>query len=629
MRAPHPVRIPFGELRSPIFVLVQETVDRPLLRGIGACAAPGPPIGATANDQGVTMFSTKSLTALTLTSLVAIAPSALYAQEANSLVRATPKLTKHYMGGGVQVQVTDKGLKYFEQNLDQLLIASGLSLNQGELPKIDYTFGKPMQFSELGLDDETQKLLEQTIGMFQMWIIGNPLRSDVQPTIQIAASSYQASFDKISVVTRPDILQQLGLKNGVVLLLDLKLKDLKLSTSSIKVFDQRMPDLGAAEMTDVEARVGADDLQMKLRVPFYVSVNANHEIEFKALKVEQNLSELPIAVKYKNLSIPQLAIQINGKSFLVDTEKLKGKLDENLAAVIDRTKGEIARFAEEQLPLEINKMAKDILKGQLEEVSKIDPPGATGSTAPFYWGFQVERLSQGRFGLNMTLNAFVEDPQNPASTPDPKTQAVGAPDLANLDGSKFDVILSINQGVVNRLMQLSFQRKAFEAMETGKGPMRLTRVPVIGPASKNHGLSVGRGETVMKVRVQGNVPKGLVSGFQKLGIRDGFEMAFDMNTKLRKVRGGGVEVVFASIDLDSIWINPDHITGLGSIFGGTVRSGVRAEIAKINADWRVKEQKLPGVFPIPPEVMGIKLEIGDMTMSSTGHLLMFLNYKQR
>lgn len=569
-----------------------------------------------------------ALIALTL-AMASLSPMTLWAQEGKSLVRGTPKLNKHYMGGAVQVQVTDKGLKYFEQNLDQLLVASGLSLNQGELPKIEYTFGKPMQFSELGLDSETQQLLEQTVGMFQMWVIGNPLRNDIQPTIEIAASSYQASFDKISLVTRPDILQQMGLKTGVVLLLDMQLKDLKLATPSVKIYDQRMPDLGAVEMTGLEAGVGSAEIPMKLRVPFHVSVNANHEIEFKALKIEQNLSQVPLSLKYKDLLLPQLAIQINGKTFQVDTAKLKGKLDENLEQVLNRTKGEIARFAEEQLPVEINKMAKDILKGQLEEISKIDPPGSTNTSVPFYWGFQVGRLSQGKFGLNMTLNAFIEDPTNLNSTPNANAQAAGEPNLANLDGSKFDVILSINQGVVNRLMQLSFQRKAFDAMETGKGAMKLTAVPVISPAAKNHGLQVNRGETVMKVRVQGNVPKGLVSGFQKLGIKDGFEMAFDMYAKLRKVRTGGVEVVFSAIDLDSLWINPDHITGLGSIFGGTVRSGVRAEIAKINADWRVKEQKLPGVFPIPPEVMGIKLEIDDMTMSQTGHLLMFLNYKQR
>lgn len=557
----------------------------------------------------------------------------VFAQEDSQrlLQRSAPRLTKHYMGGSVQVQVTDKGLRYFEQNLDQLLEASGLSLNQGELPQIQYTFGKPMQFNELGLDSETEKLIEQTVGLFQMWVLGNPLRADVQPTIQMASSNYFASFDKISMVTRPDILQEMGLKTGVVLLLDLKLKDLKLTTPSVKVFDERMMDLGALEMGDVEAQIGQGDLQMKLRVPFHVTVNSENEIEFKALKVEQNLSELPISLKYQKLTLPQLAVQINGRTFQVDTEKLKGKLDQNLDAVLQRTKGEIARFAEVQLPLEINKMAKDILKGQLEEISKIDPPGSEGKNVePFYWGFQVARLNQGRFGLNMTLNAFIEDQKNANSKPSPNSMATGEPDLSKLDGSKFDVILSINQGVVNRFMQLSFERKAFEAMETGKGPMKLTKVPVISPVTKKLGLALNRGETLIKVRVQGHVPPGLVAGINRLGIRDGFEMAFDMYAKLRKVRvGQGVEVVFAAIDMDNIWINPADVTGLGSILGSVVKSGVQAELQKINADWLRKEQKLPGTFPIPPEVMGIKLEIDDMTMSQTGHLLMYLNYKQR
>lgn len=157
--------------------------------------------------------------------------------------------------------------------------------------------------------------------------------------------------------------------------------------------------------------------------------------------------------------------------------------------------------------------------------------------------------------------------------------------------------------------------------------MRLTQTPVISAPARNLGLAVGRGETLMRVRVQGNVPRGLVKGTQTLGIQDGFELAFDLIAMLRKAKGGGVEVVFRSIDLDTLWINPDHVTWLGKVMGA--EGTVREELQKVVDGWAQREMKLPGVFPIPPEVMGIKLEIDDMTMSRTGHLLMFLNYRQR
>lgn len=539
---------------------------------------------------------------------------------------------KHLMPAAVQVKITPRGLKYFEKNLSQILGNIGISLEEGYFGEMSYEAEKALKLEELELPAETRELLVKVRSLLTSWLVGFPLK-DIRPSIQIGETGYTAEFSRFALVADEDLLKRLGKREGAVLAAELEIKELNVNLSRIRAHDMNAKMLGEVGFDQARIKLGGGARPVKLRVPFYIRVNSRQQLEFEALKPSENFSEVDLEFKYRQLVVPTIVLEINNHRMELNKEQLERELQSNMPTLLKSARGFLSEFAGRELPALLNAKAKEALAGSLEEINKLDPPGAEPGkpVQPLLWGLQLEKISQSS-GLSVQLQAFVEDPLNPRTALLNGQGSRGPVRMDALGSGEYDIAMSIDRALINRILQLSYNRKLFEKISVGEeGFLRLTSIPTVDFSDAPAGARLVRGEAFIRIKIRARVPQGSVKGFNSLFLRDNFEVAFDLIAKMRKIpykggAGGGVEIILADIDQSTLWLNPDDIRPAGKLLSGVVISGVKDRLREISSTWSAKEEKLPGTLPLPPEVLGIRLEIDHMVLDRNGHLVMYLRY---
>lgn len=534
---------------------------------------------------------------------------------------------KHLIANAVQVKITPKGMQYFESNLQYLLGNLGISFNDGQFQPFEYRAKKSLSVEQSDLPQDTKALVTQIRNLLTQWFVGFPLQ-EIKPGIDVGNSGYTATFNRFALLTDESLMKSLGKKSGAVLAIELELQELNLNIDSVRVFDIGPGSVfGKIGFDKANIKLGNGKYPLKVRVPFYVDVDRNGLLQFQVLSLTENLNQVDIDFNYQNFISPKVTLEVNGVKMELNQKTLEQEIASNLPEALRGLRGYLSDFTKKQLPALLNEKAKEALTGTLEEVNRLDPPGAPidSDEPPFFWGLQLESLFQ-QNGIGLQLKAYVEDPKQPNASLMQNSGSRSQVNLNDLDEKEYDVAMALDRAMINRILQLTYQRGLFSNLDVGgPGPMRLTAIPTIDFTSLPPGAKQFRGETFIKIFVKARVPKGTVTGFQTWGLKDQFELSFDLIAKMRKAKSGrGVEIQLYSIDENSLWVNPQDLN-FGSAFVN-VNQKVLEKLRPITDKWKTKEQLLPGTLPLPPEVLGIKLDIDHLVMSKSGHLVMYLDY---
>jgi hypothetical protein len=537
---------------------------------------------------------------------------------------ADPYMTQeHLLNKAVQVHVTNRGMKYFDTELGKILGNLGVNLDEGYFPALSYTFEKPINPDDFAKDNpEEVKMYKQVRELLTKWLVGFSL-NDHRPTIEIGESGYIAKFSRFSLVTDQKLMEKLGKRDGAILAIELEIKHLTVGTNSVKVWDVNNEFLGKVGAEDVSLSAGDAKNPLKVRLPFYLRMNAYGALEFEALEVENNLDSIPVSLQYKKLLVPQFAIEINGKKFLLNNKEIDKLFTEQAPAILESVRKNLGDFARNQLPAMLNEKAKEFLKGNLDQVQNMVPPGKEpNDTRPdFKWGLRLQNIGL-KDSLNIELAAYAEDPVNPRSLPRAEDKSRGAVTWGLIPQSKYDIGLSLDRGLINRILQLSFERRNFEKIAMSDGStLRMMAPPLIDYVKAPVAMTIKDSETWVKLRVAvENKPDSIF-------LKEKVVIEFDIIAKLRQMADkSGMQLVLYSIDAESMAMDDKYLSLAGKLVKGKVRDGIKDKLREQCAGWKNKEEAIPGAFPLPPEILGIKLEINRVLMDPKGHLVMYLDY---
>lgn len=531
-----------------------------------------------------------------------------------------PIANKHLLPNAVKVQVTSRGMKYFDNRLSDILGNLGVKLDEGYFPAMTYTFNKDFNPDELA-DSDTMKVYKQIRDLLTQWLVGFSLNNH-RPVIEIGKSGYVAEFSRFGLVTDEALMNVLGKRDGAVLAVELEVKHLTVSTSSVIAWDINNTFLGKAGFEDVSMAMGQTQTPLKLRLPFYIRMNAYGALEFEALEIEHNLNQVPLAMQYQKLIIPTFAVEVNGKKFYLNNKEVEKLFNAKAPVILEKVRENLGDFMKKQLPELLNEKAKEFLGGSLEQVQNMSPPGKDDNdTRPdFKWGLKLQSINLKK-SLNIDLTAYVEDALNSRSEPVKSHASRGAPTFT-LPQESYDIGLSLDRALINRVLQLSYERKNFEQIHQSDGStLKLKAAPLIDYVKTPAGEVLKPQETFVKLRV--SVENRPDSSF----LKDVIVIDFDIIAKLRQMSDkSGMQLILRSIDVDSMYLDDKYISFLGSIFKSKVRDGVKDELRKKSAGWAKTEETIPGKLPLPPEILGIKLDINRVNMDPNGHLMMYLDY---
>lgn len=549
-----------------------------------------------------------------------VAAQALTAQGAESEL---PIANKHVLQNAVQIQITPRGMQYFDKKLSNILGNLGVKLDEGYFPAMSYSFDKAINPDDyMESNPEVVKIYKQVRDLLTNWLVGFSLNNH-RPHIEIGESGYVAQFSRFSLVTDEALMNSLGRREGAVLAIELEVKKLTVATKSAVAWDLNNEFLGKVGFEDVTLHGGSENAPLKVRLPFYIRLNAYGGLDFEALPLIHNIDRFPLALQYRSLLVPNFSVEINGKKFSMNTSQLEKTLGDNMPVILEQVRESLADFATKQLPDLLNQKAKEFFTGSLEQVQDMEPPGAEDNdTRPnFKWGLQLSGINLKK-SLNISLNGYVEDTLNMKSTPVASSSSRGAPTMGQLPLDSYDLSLSVDRSLVNRILQLSYQRKNFEKIEQSDGSvLKLMAAPKIDYVKTPAGVPFSNQETYLKMRISvENRPDSIF-------LKDVIIVDFDLIAKLRQLPDkSGMQLVLVSIDRNSMSLDDKYISFAGALFKGKVREGVRERLDEISSGWKKTEEVIQGSFPLPPEVLGIKLDINKVLMDPNGHIVMYLNY---
>jgi hypothetical protein len=556
--------------------------------------------------------------------------------------------TRRYIPQAIQIQITPRGMSFFENRLLDVLSLYGVGLEAGYVPEINFEAHRPVSLEPSGRLGEQGALILQTKALLQKWLVGFSLK-EIRPGIQITDTLYEAEFERFALLAEPEVLKSLGKSSGAVLAIEMSVKDLTVKSDRVRAFDLNNRFLGEVGLDGLEVKVGATQERLKLRLPFYVTINSEGQLHFEALKLESNLDEVSISMNYKNLIVPKIALEINGQRFVFNEDELQKEFESRLPDILVELRKKLSEFGQKELPQFLNDKAREFLNGSLEEVQFMDPPGSESPDPnPFVWGMRVAQINQNP-SLNIKLDSFVEDPllQRHASL-NPRLGSRGPVQFNQLPTTNYDIALSVDRGMINRVLEHSFRRRLFEKISMGaetdpktcrelpRKPgqkekfLRLTQVPAIDYVQYAAPAGLTADQTFLKLNTRVQVPPGTVTGIKKAALNDNFEISMELIAKLRpSLQGKGLDILFYDINRNSIHLDESYLTVLGKLMKDKVLSGIRDELAATARCWKIKENSISGTLPLPPEILGIDLGIQKLTMDPAGHIVMYMNYKQQ
>lgn len=530
---------------------------------------------------------------------------------------------KHLLSEAVKVQITPRGMKYFDSRLSDILGNLGIKLDEGYFPAMKYTFGKDVNPDDfLETQPEAVKVYKKVRDLLTQWLVGFSMNNH-RPAIEIGESGYVAQFSRFGLVTDEALMNALGKRDGAILAIELEVKQLSILASSVLAWDMNNEFFGKAGSQNVTITAGTPETPLKIRLPFYIRMNNLGGMEFEALEISNNINEIPTAIKYEKLIVPMFAIEVNGKKFYLNNAEVDKLFQSQAPMILEKVRENLGDFARKQLPAMLNEKAREFLGGSLEQVQDMIPPGKEDNDIrpDFKWGLKLQNINL-RKSLNIDLTAYIEDSINSNSAPVKSHASRGAPSFNAVADTSFDLGLSIDRSLINRVLQLSFERKNFEKIPQSDGSiLKLKAAPLIDYVKIPPHMALKPQETFVKLRVSvENTPGSLF-------LKDTIVIDFDIIAKLRQLSDkSGMQLALYSIDLESVFLDDKYITWAGSLFKGKVRQGVKDELSKRSAGWKVNNEIIPGSLPIPPEVLGIKLDINRVVMDPNGHLVMYLDY---
>lgn len=507
----------------------------------------------------------------------------------------------------VGVAISEQGQAEISQRFANLLFINGISPNEFFLEEVGFqTDEGPIE--ELFSDDpEVFEIVKKWRGFLERILIGVRLDSH-QFSLQAKELEAAVVWDELSFQIEEGPLSPEGLPDGVILNVFAEANALEVAVGSVRGSDLKNPYLGEVGFDKVlialDQQTGPLDVRLKIHL-----TGSRGNFEVKVLPIEWNWDQLRLKAEYdRPLIFPEIQITINGHTIDINLQELDAIFTEQLPGLLDRAGVMIAEYVEGEGIQTLNKLIDENLASGLNETNQMNPPGApTTEVEPFNWGIQVSELNFDRGNFFVNLSGFARDGSR-----------VGTVDLNRLKASKksfrlntndmenHDMALALNQGFLNRVIELSSDRGYFNSFDLEDGEkIKLTKTPVFDLTGKS---------AAMALEIE-----YIVTGFEAIFVRNPIRIQFDLLVDF-PIDNGKAKIVAKGVDLDSVHLDDRYIR----FFSGKVRKALREKIEEMQAG--LQGFSLADELPFPSTLFGVALKVGKVSIDNNGHLVVYHDF---
>ncbi len=537
-------------------------------------------------------------------------------------------LEKNTIENAVGIYLTPKGERYFAENLERVLDNTGFSIREAYFPVLNWRAEAPISLEHMATGNpEMQATMTRIRQLLSEWFRGLNVQ-DPQPEVTVRGAGYRLKFSKLALVADRQLQGILRRQGGAVLALEAEIHELEAGAEVVAIRDpQRNPYLGTLGAKEPNLKMRRNSPPVKLRLPFYVNVAANRSLQVESLPMFSTFASADFDLRYADLLAPRITLQIDEQLFEMSRETLIRNFEQHKTKIVDQLKIMLDKIVKTSLPESINEKLTQLVPQHLEQVSPLSPPGKDecSSDADFLWGLMLRRVSLTPDVLALELAAYIEDPSRRSPRPEASAMARGAANLAGTDPKTYDLAMTINRGLINRILQLSHGRGYFDRLDLGDGEtIKLWKAPTVDldPSAGNSPREFAQLRASIGVESE-------VSGFmESLATSGPVRVTFDIYGRIypNPTGGKGLRVRADRIDVASVRVERSSLSWIGAIFSGSVESAARKKVQAAAAQLAAKPAEIPADIDLPPEFFGQRLQPKGLRVDRNGHLTMLLDF---
>lgn len=516
---------------------------------------------------------------------------------------------KHSVG----LYISPNGLNYFKNNLKDIVENNGFNIDQFYYSGTQINM-EEQTLEEMVSDPEVKETVAQVKGQLNRFFTGLDLdKHKFQADIE--GVEFSANWEKISLdFYKPQITEGED-PYDVLVYAWIEATDIKISVDKIHARDLNHKFLGDVGVDGLKIEQVDSSDKLRIGLPLKFGQDENGKFKLVVSKPVSNMNDVKFDADFTSpLLLPEIKILINGHEVSLNLEEVEELVSEKEPMILEKIQSSLQDFLENQAPSMITEKAEAALEGGLFEVTQMNPPGApVGEYVPkFLWKLGLEELNFVGDNLHLGLGATVTDPSK-GEVPFPnKYTALEYPKMESTSVEDYDITIALNQGLINRMVQLSALRGYFKKMDLDGGEsIGIEGMPVVTfkGKGKNSPATLSL-EIIYKV-----------TGWQKAFVRNPIHINFDMNLSFPvDPNTGRIKMVASGIDLDTVFLDKKYIR----LFTSKVRKSVREQIKEMQKD--ISGMEIADEIPVPSDLGGILLEKKKVEVNESGYLMIYNNY---
>ncbi|PIK14145.1 hypothetical protein [Halobacteriovorax sp. JY17] len=516
---------------------------------------------------------------------------------------------KHSVG----VYISQNGLKYFKNNLKEVIENNGFRIDEFSYSGTQINM-EEQKLEDMIEDQEAKDSIVKVKNQITRFFDGIDLDTH-RFQVDIEEVQFSANWEKISLdFYKPQLTEEED-PYDVLVYAWIEASDIKVSVDKLYARDLRNKFLGDVGVDGLKIEQVDSSDKLRIGLPVKLGKDENGKFKIVVSKPVSNMNDVKFDADFTSpLKLPEIKILINGHEVSLNLEEVEKLVIEKEPMILEKIQAYLQTFLEEEAPKMITEKAEAALDGGLFEVTQMNPPGApVGVIVPkFFWKLGLEELNFVGDNLHIGLGASVSDPSRDHVPFPEKYTSLKYPDIENSDIDNYDITLALNQGLINRMVQLSSLRGYFEKMDLESGEsIGIEGMPVVNfkGKGKNKPATLSL-EIIYKV-----------SGWQKAFVRNPIHINFDMNLDFPiDPRTGRIKMVATGIDLNTVYLDDKYIR----LFASKVRKSVHEQIKDMQKD--INGMEIADEIPVPSDLGGILLEKEKAEINKNGYLMIYNNY---
>jgi hypothetical protein len=517
------------------------------------------------------------------------------------------------------IHLTQRGQSYFGNDLGDFLYRVGYSYDSGGFDSWNYAASEPLRLDRLPVRFSNYRgTLAEVSRLIDRWLMNFSLNS---PLFEAGLSQiqYGLQFNRLGVRVDPEATRALPRGQGIALRLNAEIGAVRVEVASARGRDRNNSFLGDFGADGIWLATRPESVPLQVEVPFSVELRRGEAPRILVSELRTNLEQLGLDFGWAgSLVLPRVEIEINGRRMALNQARLERELHSRKQALLQSLQAYLQDYVELHGPGTLNEFITDRLPMPLADTNRMNPPGAPSplpDEEKFHWGLTPETLEDSDGAVHLGFSAWVEDPMARAGAVVPRPRTRELPLLDALSTENYDVAVSLNQDLINRMLTLSYNRGYFPDIPLASGKkLRITSAPEFRLDQQATSGVTG------KLHAKFSYP---VDGIQAWIVRNPIDFELDLDVRL-VTTPQGIRVELVRGDEQSIRIDPRDIQW--ELFAGKVYRAARAEMRRMNAELIRSPKVIVDQIPFPNRLGGLPIRIRTISADRGGHIVVYIEY---